>query len=122
MRRPIFLATALLAACATVPPAVAGPTAGLGQVASVEGIRIRPLRVIEDSRCPVNANCVWAGRLILRAQVQSRGRSETRDLTLGLPIDLAAGRLALATAEPNRVAGREADPSAYRFTFSVDAR
>ncbi|TMJ19294.1 MAG: hypothetical protein E6G92_05725 [Alphaproteobacteria bacterium] len=122
MRRPIFLAAALLAACATVPPAAAGPVAGLGQVASVEGIRIRPLRVIEDSRCPANANCVWAGRLVLRAEVQSRGRSETRDLTLGVPIDVEAGRLTLAAAEPNRIAGREADPAAYRFTFSVEAR
>jgi hypothetical protein len=122
MRRPIFLAAALLGACASIPPAAAGPAAALGEVARVGSLRVRPLRVIEDSRCPANANCVWAGRLVLRARVETPGRSETRDLILGVPLDLEAGRLTLVTAEPNRVAGRAADPSAYRFTFSVDAR
>jgi hypothetical protein len=122
MRRTIFLAAALLGACASVPPAAAGPIAALGEVARVGGLHIRPLRVIEDSRCPANANCVWAGRLVLRARVETPGRGETRDLTLGVPIDLDVGRLTLVAAEPNRVAGREADPSVYRFTFSVDAR
>ena len=60
----------LLAATAdgvvTQAASVAGPTAGLGETAAVAGLTIRPLRVVEDSRCQINARCVWADRVVLR--------------------------------------------------------
>jgi len=42
----------------------------------VEGLRVRPLEVLEDSRCPQNARCVWAGRLRLRVAVEGVGERE----------------------------------------------
>ena len=37
--------------------------AALNQTADLGGgLRVRPLEVLEDSRCPQNARCVWAGR------------------------------------------------------------
>jgi hypothetical protein len=116
MRRPIFLAAALLAGCATMPAPAVGPTAALGRIARVEGLTIRPLRVVEDSRCPINARCVWAGRMILRAEVNRA----PLDLTLGEPVAYAGGRLALVAAEPGRTAGRETNPADYRFTFAFE--
>ena len=122
MKRLILaLAAAALTACAT-PTAVAGPTAGLDGIAAVEGLRIRPLRVIEDSRCPINARCVWAGRMILQTEVRSARGSATYDLTLGEPVAHNGGRLALVAAEPGRVAGSETEPGAYRFTFEFTPR
>jgi hypothetical protein len=123
MKRLILvLAAAALTACATSPAAVAGPTAGLGGIAAVDGLRIRPLRVIEDSRCPINARCVWAGRMILQAEVRSAGGSSTYDLALGEPVAHDGGRLALVAAEPGRIAGSETDQAVYRFTFEFTPR
>jgi hypothetical protein len=116
MKRFLPLATAALAACATVPAPAVGPTAALGQVARVDGLIVRPLRVVEDSRCPINARCVWAGRMILHARVESTAY----DLTLGEPVAIPGGRLTLVAAEPGREAGRETDPAAYRFTFAFE--
>lgn len=116
MKRLIHLAAIALAACATMPAPEVGPTAALGQVARVGGLTVRPLRVVEDSRCPINARCVWAGRMILHAQV---GRA-TYDLTLGEPRAVEGGRLTLVAAEPGKTAGRETDPAAYRFTFAFE--
>lgn len=116
MKRLLVLAAAL-AGCATVPSAVSGPSAGLGQTATVQGLRVRPVRVLEDSRCPINARCIWAGRIILRTEVAGAGQKATYDLVLGEPIDHAGGRLALVAAEPGRMAGEETDPARYRFTF-----
>lgn len=48
-----------------------GETANLG-----DGLRVRPLEVLEDSRCPQNARCVWAGRLRVRVAVEGAGEHE----------------------------------------------
>ena len=106
-----------LVSCATVPPANAGPTAGLGQVAYTNGLRVRPLRVIEDSRCPINAVCVWAGRLVVRSEVIGGNWRQSRDLELGKPQQVADGTLTLTAAQPSKLAGAETDPRSYRFTF-----
>lgn len=51
--------------------------AGLGETADLGGgLRVRPLEVLEDSRCPQNARCVWAGRLRLRVAVDGAGEHE----------------------------------------------
>jgi hypothetical protein len=117
----LFIACFALAACASLPSgAVAGPSAGLGETATVGTLRIRPLSVVEDSRCPINARCIWAGRMILRAEIRSRGRAVTRDLTLGEPIAYEGGRLSLSAAEPGRTAGRPTATNAYLFTFQYE--
>ena len=113
---PLFAALAL-AACVTVPAASASPTAGFGQVARVGPLQVIPLKVLEDSRCPINARCVWAGRLILRTDIRAPGLHQTRDLTLGEPQAIAGGNLSLIAAEPGRLAGAEGNPPASRFTF-----
>lgn len=106
-----------LAGCATVRP-VEGPVR-LGQIASVNGPRVRPERVIEDSRCPVDAQCVWAGRLVLRVSVLGGGWSRQIDLSLGIPVNVADGRLTLVDAAPARTTGKQGTlPLPYRFTFT----
>ena len=112
----VFIALAV-AGCATIPLANAGPTAGLGQVAITNGLRVRPVAVVEDSRCPINAVCVWAGRLVVRSEVIGGSWRQTRDLELGKGQQIADGTLALVSAEPSKVGGAETDPRSYRFTF-----
>ena len=121
MNRLILAAAAALAACASTPYA-AGSTAGLGGTASVGGLRVRPLHVIEDSRCPINARCVWAGRIIVTTEVNSGGARANYNLTLGEPIYYAGGQLTLVAAEPGRIAGRDTERRAYRFTFAFEPR
>ena len=114
------LAAFALSACATVPPpANSGPTAGLGQVATVSGLRIRPIEVVEDSRCPSQVQCVQAGRLIVRARMNGDGWTQVRDFELGVFQAVDRYRVTLISAEPPRAAPGPIDPSTYRFTFAV---
>lgn len=112
-----------LAGCATMSPAAAGPVVGLGQQAHVGGVRIRPLALVEDSRCAVNVQCVWAGRLVILAEISFHGGSETfrGNMTLGEPLRLGAETVTLAASTPVKVAGETLDMRAYRFTFAVQA-
>lgn len=116
MRCRIVAASLALAACGS-PDAVEGPVR-IGQVAAVGGPRVRPDRVIEDSRCPAGTRCVWAGRVVLRATVSGGDWSRTLDLVLGVPADVADGKLTLVAVTPDRTAGRSARTAPSRFTFA----
>lgn len=119
MKRLLPLPGLLLAACATVPPPLASPTAGLGQYAVVDGLRIRPIRIVEDSRCPATVQCVWAGRLVVETEISGRAPYQLRTFELGKPeaVAVAGGTLTLAAADPAKLAGADIPRSAYRFTF-----
>jgi hypothetical protein len=119
MKAATAFAALALTGCATVPPAATGPTAGLGQVAVVDGIRIRPIEVVEDSRCPALVRCVWAGRLVVRARMNGPGWTQIRDFELGVPQAVDYVRVTLISAEPQKAAPGEIDSRAYRFTFAV---
>jgi hypothetical protein len=71
-----------------------GETANLG-----DRLTVRLIEVIEDSRCPVNVTCVWAGRLRVRAAIS--GVSGDRELTLGEPLSTPNGAVLLAVARPS---------------------
>lgn len=108
-----------LVGCAAAPPVARTPIEGpvrLGEIAAVDGPTVRPDRVIEDSRCPADVQCIQAGRLIVRSTVLGGGWSKELDLTLGVPVPVADGMLTLISATPVPVAG-ETSGSAARFTF-----
>ncbi len=118
--KALFLVLAL-AGCATVSPEPAlNPVAAIGQAARAGPFVVRPIAVVEDSRCPANVQCVWAGRLRLLAEINYDGSSEVlrRELVLGTPLPLPAGTVTLSDARPAPVAGRPIDPAAYRFIFT----
>lgn len=115
----LFAPLVLIAGCATTPPPSDNGLsyAKLGQTVYVDGPRVTPLSVIEDSRCPKDVVCVWAGRLRISARIDLGSRSETRELTLGQPQQIADGSLELVEAAPYPMRDRPATPAAYRFGF-----
>jgi hypothetical protein len=90
----------------------------LGEVAYVGGPRVRPDRLIEDSRCPTDTQCVWAGRVVVRTTVLGGNWTRQIDLTLGTPVQVADGSLELLSVVPERRGGGPMAPEQLRFTFS----
>lgn len=122
MIRMSSLAVALaLGACATVPiveaPVRADALAAIGQPTRVGRLVVTPRALVEDSRCPVNARCIWAGRVVVRSQIDSDGWREIRDLVLGEPQAVREDRIALTSARPHKRTGVEVPPNAYLFGF-----
>jgi len=112
--RSIFTLVAAfgLSACATVPTAsIRGDgLAHLGQATRVGALIVTPRAIIEDSRCPINARCIWAGRAVIRADVARAGRRKSMRLTLGERVATHGTTLALTSVEPGKMAGAQPFP------------
>jgi hypothetical protein len=93
--------------------------AEIGQSADLgNGLTVRPLAIIEDSRCPQNVQCLWAGRMRIRAMVSGIDT----ELTLGEGYYTSArGIVHFEIASPSAWAEwprEELGPRpAYRFGF-----
>lgn len=116
-----LIAALALGACTSVPMAAApirsDGLAGLGQATRVGRLVVTPQALVEDSRCPINARCVWAGRLVLKTRIDGGGWRETVNLTLGEPYATHGTRLALVSGEPGKMAGSAPSPPASLFGF-----
>lgn len=117
--KPTLLLALALTACTSVVGARAVP-AGFGQVTAVDNLQVRPLALLEDSRCPASVQCVWAGQVRIRAEIMAKSGREVREMTLGKPIAVSDGSLTLVDAEPPKLAPGTTDPRQYRFTFRFD--
>lgn len=60
------------------------------------GLTVTPLEVLEDSRCPANVDCVWAGQVRLRVNVSGVEAELNSDQGLATP----NGIVVLAVAKP----------------------
>jgi hypothetical protein len=120
----------LLAGCASVPSARAPVKPGeeftlaLGESVGIEtkNIVVRFDAVLEDSRCPTNARCIWEGnaRIALQVSDSAHGRYElntsTRFDTREKITDFV---IELRRLEPDRIAG--APTKGYVATLFVAA-
>lgn len=119
-------ALALLSGCIHYrnAPAVAGAQAapqgtpvGLGQPVQVGTLIVTPISVIEDSRCPENARCVWAGRLVVATRIDGPGWRETPELALGESYITPAATVTLVSGLPEKRTDTATALTEYRFIY-----
>jgi hypothetical protein len=134
MKRALLIACGLVLAasrCAGVQTAAlvepgASFTLAPGESAAVKGTdaRITFKRVTEDSRCPVDVTCVWAGDAKIEITISRNGAAdETRILSItASKSEATVGNLRIRFASLAPVP-RQADanvPRKYRAEFVVD--
>ena len=91
----------------------------LGEEVSGLGISITPIEVLEDSRCPVDVECVWEGQVKIRTKIiSSLGESEMIFIT-GNPITTGNEEITLTDIKPARSLEGVIAPQDYLFTFYV---
>jgi hypothetical protein len=119
MRLLLLIATALAAGCAS-SPAVTGPVVysqgeaadsvriRAGETIVVEGIRVRFIEVRNDSRCPTDVVCVWAGdaTVVLAVELNCDCKAPTFALELHTMLEPRSGdahgfRIQLLHLEPS---------------------
>lgn len=119
---PLFLAAAFaLSACATTrdpAPLADASDVALDERAYADGPIVQPVAVLEDSRCPMNARCIWAGRVrVQMLWIRGNGERQPFEVTLGEATPLADGSITLESVRPDRMANVELKPEDYRFAF-----
>jgi len=124
----LSLASALFvtAACTTaaerteIPGCRAVDCVAIGEAQRVfTDFSVTPLAVLEDSRCPIEADCVWAGRVRVEAQLDLGHERITIELASSEPLRINGGFLSLAEVAPD--ASTQWDPlrpEDYRFGFA----
>ncbi|KTE22234.1 hypothetical protein ATE67_04690 [Sphingopyxis sp. H050] len=115
------MAAFALSACAATgqqTPLRDGSDVALGQRARVDGPIVQPVKVLEDSRCPMNARCIWAGRVRLQmVWIRGNGEKQPFEVTLGEPVPLADGQFTLESVRPEKMTNVTLKPDDYRFSF-----
>ena len=75
-------------------------TARLNEEVAVGDVRVRPLAILEDSRCPIDVECVHGGNIRIRVSVSGLGETE---VDLNRPLAIPGGApLVLTTVAPPR--------------------
>lgn len=96
-------------------------TVGMGQPAYLQGHRVRPLEVVEDSRCPFDVQCIHAGFFRARVEIHSPSgeREEVLELGRGIALDDARS-LTICRVTPERLrSGALPAGRGYRVTFCM---
>ena len=118
-----------LTACAVIPdapivegtPRAEGTLVALDQPVMVGDVVLTPKAVKEDSRCPANARCVWAGRLVVTTRIDGAGWRDTADIALGETYGTHGRVIRLVSGEPTPMTNQEIAVADYRFAFASAA-
>lgn len=116
---PLAFAAALTAGCATLTSNAGDRTAvmRIGETTQFAGTKVTVVKLLEDSRCPAEVNCVWAGRVKISLAIVRDGGTNMRELGSDTPIQALGGTLELLQTRPERRADRIIAPGDYRFTI-----
>lgn len=118
------MAVIVLSSCAAPragTPLRDGSNVALNQKAYVDGPLVQPIAVLEDSRCPTNVQCIWAGRVRVKmVWIRPDGEKEPFEVTLGDATPLADGAIRLESVRPEKRADAAIRPEDYRFSFRFE--
>lgn len=85
-------------------------------------VTVTPRELLEDSRCPIGVQCIWAGQVRVRAQIDSGLGTAHEEFTVGRTITTEAEAVTLVEVSPTPREGTEIGKSDYRFIFEIEKR
>lgn len=86
------------------------------------GIKITPLEVVEDSRCPMDVACIWAGRIRLRLRIESGLGSSESVIVLNESLATEAEKITLLNVSPETKTSGPISSEDYLFQFEIEKR
>jgi hypothetical protein len=93
----------------------------VGQTVFINGVKITLNKIVQDSRCPANVVCVWAGNVTANVTLQSNTDKETLDISSdkgATAFDSYQVSLEKVVSPSSKVDG-ETETADYVLTFKV---
>ena len=98
----ILISTTVMAQDGKVEVPKIGIKVSMGETVKIQDVSVKFIQVLEDSRCPKNTNCIWAGRVIAEVEVTSDGKKEIKNLIFGeLRADENESKVVFSSKEVN---------------------
>ncbi len=94
-------------------------TLKIGSIAQFKDISIKPVAIEEDSRCPSDVQCFWAGIVRVKIQVVSTAGISTNLITSNQVLAIDKKRIILRSVVPEKRSDSQIDIDNYRLTFNV---
>ena len=89
-----------------------------------QGLTVEFVRIVEDSRCPKDTTCVWAGEV--KVQVATRVGSaepvQQHEIKAGESAAVGAFQVSIVNVQPEKLSTREIPQEEYRVTLKVEQR
>jgi hypothetical protein len=86
-----------------------------------QGLTVEFIRVVEDSRCPSDVECVWAGEV--KVEVATRintAEAVKHEIKAGEHATVGAFRVGIVNVHPVPVSTRQIPQEEYRVTLKVE--
>jgi hypothetical protein len=107
---------------AGTPAATATVEVGLNQKITPLAESITVLDVIEDSRCPLDVQCIQAGTVRVRVRIEGGMGTATETFPLNGTITTETEAMTLIAVKPQKVSVGDIPDNQYRFVFAVSKR
>lgn len=91
----------------------------MGQKMTGLNVSITPIEIIDDSRCPADVQCIWAGTVHVRATISTPNGSSEDILEIGHSIVKDGFAITFTELNPAPHSGETIPVSLYRFVFTV---
>lgn len=85
-------------------------------------IMINPWAVLEDSRCPIDVQCIWAGRARVGIHFYNPSNNtviQDAILEVGQSVTIGGIQITLLQVSPSTLSTHKIKDSEYRFTFDI---
>lgn len=94
----------------------------LGETVTFSDFSLKLIKVESDSRCPANANCVWAGTTTVRGEFVDKTGTTTKVIELGKTSTFGSVTVTLTEVAPQSITTQTITDTEYRFTLSVQKK
>lgn len=91
----------------------------VGDTKEAAGLFVTLNAVVEDSRCPTDVTCVWAGRTTVNVTLESGEKTTTLELSSEEPVVFAGYEVSILSVSPEPISTVQIQESDYAVTLHV---
>lgn len=85
-----------------------------------QGLTVEFIRVVDDSRCPTDVTCIWAGEVKVQLSTRMHTAEPVQhEITAGQHATVGEWRVVVVRVQPERTSTRQISPEEYRVTLRV---